>query len=205
VSDVILGIIIGGSIALVAGVLGSVIQGYFSTKNTKLQFEYQQKERQIERLISVRAQYLNLISERLKSIISSTHYVETKLRDLVKLCSNDGIAWADSRSRTYLDEITRVVKSMSTSTNDIEMLRSQVTDSRLLTLIATTLTLDDQLSKGVSELMGIEIRHGEGEMSDKPNREISYQCVHLGEVTTQLFETIKQTNHRIEEILSGME
>jgi len=201
--DVILGTIIGGVIALVAGLLGYVIQGYFSTKNIRLQFEYQQQQTQAERLINVRARYLNPISEHLSSISNSTHLVEKKLRDLVVLSGTEQIAWI---SFTGLDDMLDSIKSISDSMDSIEKLRPKSNDRQFRSLISKTLTLGDQVSKEISHVSGFQIKHQEeGGTTDECDKEISVQCMKTLTLTTDLFESIGKCYGRIEQILSGME
>ncbi len=119
--------------------------------------------------------------------------------------SDDIIAWADSRSPVVLYDIGESVKAISGDMDGIEMLRIPITDSRLLTLIRDTLVLGDNASKELQKLMGIRIKYGEGNIGDKPNKEISYQCTHILNMTIKLFESIRESNRRIEEILSGIE
>lgn len=205
--------IVGISGTIVGTILGGLLT-YWNTKaqirsrtnELRQQFEHERKEKQIAKLIERRASYLNPIGQHLQSITSSAHAIEKSLRDLVFMCgSDDTIAWADSRSPVVLHDITNCVKAISGDMDGIEMLRVQVTDSQLLTLMRNTLHLGENVSKEFQKLVGMRIEHAEGHVGDKPNKEISDQCTHILNMTIELFESIRESNKRIEEILSGIE
>jgi hypothetical protein len=239
-SDLLLGTIIGGSIAVIGSVSGLIIQGYYARRTTKMQidarveeqreqFKFQEGQAQIQRLVDQRARYLTPMKEYLLSITRPAHHLETMLRDLIFMCRDDHIAWADSRSEKCLDQMQEDAASIIGQLEAIEMLRVQNTDSRLASLLQQVVILGSQVSKEISELRSMNYRHAEGDftdkplrqmvplewvkpfsvrpsdMNDEPNTQITYQCSHSSEVINALYESLRQSNRRIEEIMSGME
>ncbi len=200
------GIVVGSLLAVFVTYMTTKAQNSSRTNELRLQFEHERKEKQIARLIEKRAPYLNHIGQHLQSITKSAHFIEKRLRDLVFMCgSDDIIAWADPRSPVVLYDITNSIKAISGDMDGIEMLRIQITDSRLLTLIRDTLVLGGNASKELQKLGEMRIKHAEGHVGDEPNKEISYQCTHILNLTIKLFESIRESNRQIEEILSGIE
>ena len=199
-------------------IIGTVLGGILTYKSTKAQirarinelheqFAHERKEKQITRLIERRASYLNPISENLQSITKSVHYIEKKLRDLVFLCGNDEtVAWAHPKSGKYLEDMRNSVESVSRYMDNIEMLRTQNTDSQSGDLISNNHALSYEVTSEIYKLSTMQIRHGKGHVSNEPaNKEISYHCTNAFNVSTKVFESIRKSNHRIEAILSGME
>lgn len=201
------GIVVGSLLTVFLTYMTTKAQNSSRTNELRLQFEHERKEKQIARLIEKGRHYLNHIGQHLQSITKSAHFIEKRLRDLVFMCGSDDIiiAWADPRSPVVLHDIAESVKAISGDMDGIEMLRIQITDSRLLTLIRDTLVLGNNASKELQKLGKMRIKHAEGHVGDEPNKEITYQCTHILNMTTKLFESIRESNRRIEEILSGIE
>lgn len=203
----ILGTIVGTVLGALLTYVNTKAQIKARTNELQQQFGHERTERQIARLIKIRASYLNPISEHLQSITESSHLIESKIRDLIVRCCGDDdvIAWAYPESKSYLKDMTSSVKSISESMDGIEMLRVKNTDNQFAGLINNTLSLGNQVSIDISKLSGLRIKHGEGDISKTPNKEIGNQCVHALDLINNLFKIIRESNHRIEEILSGME
>ncbi|OGO18423.1 MAG: hypothetical protein A2Z15_05305 [Chloroflexi bacterium RBG_16_50_11] len=185
-SDIVLGTIIGGLIGVIGSILGFIIQGYYSKKNTELQLESEKRERQITRLIEKRAPYLSPINEQQQSVISSIHNIEKRVRDLEFACGDENvIAWADPRTIGYLQDITNSNDSISTATDNIEMLRVRNSDKKLAEHLTNTINLTVDISKETMKLHRLRIKHGEGNTGNNPNKEISDQCIICSKSDTQ--------------------
>ena len=200
------GIVVGSLLTVFVTYMTTKAQNSSRTNELRLQLEHERKEKQITRLIERRVSYLNQISEYLQLIVESTHSIEKSLLTLT-YCTGDEniIAWADSRARVSVDAVVKEVGSIAKYIEGIEKLRVKNNDNQLASQIKTTLSLGQRVSDGVHELHNMEIRHGEGEMGNNPNKEISFLCVKIGNATNEFFTAIRQTNRRIEEILCGME
>lgn len=204
-------------VGIVGTIVGTILGGFLTYLNTKTQnkarvielqqqFENERKAVQTARLIEKRAPYLGPINEQQQSIISSIHNIEKKLRDLVFACGDDNvIAWADSRTLGYLQDITNSITSISTATDNIEMLRVRNSDRKLAEYLVKTIKLTIDISKETMKLRRLIIKHGESNTGNNPNKEISAQCICVLNLTPKFNENIRECSKRIEEILSGIE
>jgi hypothetical protein len=204
-TDVLIATVIGGVIGIIGSVIGSAIKGYYDSKNIKKQLEQQLKILQVERIIKIKAEYLNTLVSQLKAIVVAIQNITPQLGYLSGLCEEDMIAWADSRSEEYLETIRRHCNLINIAIVNIKMLQSQITDLQIIDSTYSQIVLYEQLDELISNLENMRVSCGEGVIFIEPNKKIYGKCAEIKSVLNQMSTIIRKTNARVEEILSGMD
>lgn len=153
-SDFVLGGIIGGSFTLIASIVSLIVQGYYSSKNTKLQLGTQlelqnkqfarEKEQAItERLISFRSKYLLPLRDK----IIQSYELTNSFRDTLNTLSSwygdppnpNSRAWLstpeDKKYPDLVDKLKQIRDDIDKLQEEIDILNANCSDPKLNSLI----------------------------------------------------------------------
>ncbi len=143
-SDLVLGTIIGGTIGVIASLLGSIVQGYWSSKNTSARIKHEKEGAMTERLIAKRESYLSHISVSTSECYKYTIQIINKLVGAItdfqesKDSSVHTVLVTADSAESFKDilKLTNKDEEELMRVNDkIELYRSQNTDEKLEELL----------------------------------------------------------------------
>jgi hypothetical protein len=202
VSDIVLGALIG----IGGAVVGSIITGYFSYKNTRLQvntrreelnqqLSHQEREARLHRLIDARKDYLLSLRKTLGEWMECSNKA-------VAMLVRVGEAHKEKANSLELQQESKTFEAVSNQsaelTSQLEILRGQVSDSNLDNLIEAAKKA--QYDAGL-EMMPLVRFFNNPQNADTSSIEAAlekYQSIIQG-----LRNHLLRINKRIEELLSG--
>ena len=191
-SDILLGALIGvGGVAL-----GAIITGFINYKNAKLRLAYQEKEAQRNRLVESR-----------KGLLLDLRHTISELVD----CSNHQLAMIirlDKALNTYKEgslerkleirEFGEISERMKKLSSEFNILREQVSDSKLVDLIEAVKSKQNEVDVQRMPLLRFFNNPGAADINTLESAFKKDESL-LKEVRKQVL----QVNKRIEELLSG--
>jgi hypothetical protein len=191
-SDLVLGAIIGVG----ATALGAIITGLINHKNIKLQLNYQKNEAQLNRLVEVRKELLLDLRRTISEWVEcSTQQVNMAVRFQKAL---DGYKKESAERRLEIKKFFEVLDKMQQLSSQLNILRGQVSDSKLENLIEAV--LDTQYKVDEQRMPLVRFFNNPGS-ADVKTFESALQTDEFLLKTVR--DQILQVNKRIEELLSG--
>ncbi len=202
-SDIVLGALIGVG----AAVLGSIITGIISYKNSKLQINarheelnqqlsHQEREARRNRLIEARKELLLDLRRTISEWVEYSNQqvnMTVRLKNAVERYDN-----ASPERQLEIMEFTRVSERMKQLTSQLEILRAQVSDSILGNLIEAVRVKQFEVEW---ERMPLLRFFNNPEGADADTLESAFQKDEL--LREEIQNRVLQVNKRIEELLSG--
>lgn len=208
-SDIVLGTIMGGAIALIATVAGYFLQGHFSVKNTRMQLEHQTKQNRENRLIEYRSTYLNPTRD---CVLQCCEAVDNIEEGIVKCIARFGEKFiTESRVVIISDEIETLEKFQATfeavhngSDNlfnrlgELQKWRRQASDLVLVRLVRDINTLYGDLIQRIRSVDDLtnEIKSGN---KDRSECDLSPLLERMLDIRGALLSI----NYRIEQLMTG--
>ncbi len=220
-SDVIIGIIMGGIIGVIGSSIGFIIQGYFAKRTTKMQidartdeqknqFEYQKGQVQIGRLIEVRAQYLNPLREQITKcyeltgkVVEEVNSISTRYGNPPDPVSRSFSEYALKTTDSYPDRVnklSKIVAQLSKAIKQANLLRTKSGDHTLRELVLKAYGISLMLSIDVSFL-----QVASDEWQIVTNETIPVDLEKTSNNAKILERTLEDVSTHIEELLSGIE
>lgn len=160
-ADLILGTIIGGLVGLISSIVGFLIQGYYSNKNTLVQitaqkeeqaekFKFEKKRQEINRLIQVRETWTKSLYTSLITYAENIDKTSLEI-NILRVNFPDGQAAQSVLSsglefdRLFTD-LTTAVKELDNASDNLGKEMAPISDSILKNLISNLISEELQLS-----------------------------------------------------------
>lgn len=217
-SDLIIGTIIGGAIGVIGSMLGFIIQGYFSNKNTSMQiesrkeeqsrlFEHEKDSQVLSRIIERRARYLDPLSDQLGELHTFMNDFRDKIiKVIVSYQSEEDKIRGDRKIRIDSEEKQEFIEQFEVFGSAVEEIDNRRQKIFEASYKVTDVNLQEMLWDLVKKLyavvhayydMGIVLE--ESETGDNPicDFEAIFKPVRDANVC------IPRANHRIESLLAG--
>jgi hypothetical protein len=216
-SDFVLGTIIGGAIGVFGSLLGFILQGYFSVKTTKIQidarmeeqqkqFEYQEKQAQITRLVEDRARYLNPLRDQITKCYSLAVKSSNNIIEIIVRYGNP----PDPARLSFLettDNYGIMVRNLSATVGE---LRGSLEQADILRSKSGDHTLAELIDKASNTCIELSIDAGTLQRRlekwlKAPDAEMPVNLEEMQNKVASLSDTLEDVNRRIELLLSGID
>jgi len=200
VSDFLLGAIVGGGFSLLVSVVTLLIQGHFSKTTIKTQIDAQAKEARLNRLVEVRAQYLNPLRDQVAKIYEQLIKI---IDQMIAINVRYGNPPDPTRQPLgdYDKEIAKLPEALDKLKKALakaKIMRSQTSDHRLTKLFLDFAIDSIKLERNVLLLEGIPLK-----WIPKSGEEKNYDFEKATDKVILLQVILEDINGRIEHLLSG--
>jgi hypothetical protein len=198
-SEIILGTIIGGSIGVIGPLLGFIIQGHFTKNTTKMQINAQTEAARLNRLVEVRAQYLNPLREQVAKIYEQLININDQMINIEVGYGNppEPTKKQPSEYDKETAKLSEALDKLEKAQNEADIIRSKTSDHRLRQLFLDFTHNRITLKRDVLLLEGIPLK-----WTPKSGKKI----YDFNEATDNLIicqVNLESINGRIEQLLSG--
>lgn len=215
-SDIVLGTIIGGIIALFGTISGYIIQGIFSLKRTNtentfrtneqnIQIQFEREKALVSRTVEIREKYLIPLSDKIIALFSSVINFRNELIKLTGKYSENKLGEyyikviPENRNEFFkkCEEIRERLDERHELELEIHQLQAKVTD----------IALSDQLFETFSKTHDFYINFLDfmkdftGSQEDQP---FVYDCSTFKDLSSDCLAHLATINYRIESLLGGM-
>ncbi len=206
-SEDLLGVIVGGSIALIVSVVGYFVQNYFSIRALKIQSEISKTQRYEERRIQYRSKYLeplhnisvnccNIALNLMEKITNITSVNSESKEEKVKFVANisDMNKFEEDAQILY-----KISKNLHKETRRLLPFVAEGSDYRLMTIIFKVLDYGVDIEK---QLYNILITYGNNKEHESM---VKVDFTSLMNDYSKFIAHLHNINYIVEELLSGNE
>ena len=214
-SDIVLGMIIGGVIGVVGSAVAALVQGYYSVKvkreeNSALQhqqstqIQHEKNSQQISRIIEVRVRYLDPLSNQLGKLLMTVSDFQDKLLEaIVPYIRKEKEIHVKAADKQEFIQKLKTVKSASsalaTSKTEIFETSMKVTDRELMELLQDLVTEKVHFVLGAYYKMNISLE------KSTTGHDFIYDFEAMLKSIKDVNVCVARTNHRIELLLAGVD
>jgi len=210
-SDIILGIIIGGGIGVVASIVGGIFSYLVAKSQINArrqeqadQFANRKQEFQMDRLIEARKAWLEPLSKAIQECVKEVAEAEAITLKLKASCNIH--FWGEDLYGQSSKALVKSTKSIIKICREVRDLTAQVSDGSLNKLISDMILLPFEIHTKVFTLPGSDTKQWLTKTPvDKEEESISTSCVAICEILNNIREHSWKINKRIEELLSGVD
>lgn len=196
-------------VSLIVGYLLSLASTIMQNKNKirelNLKYEYEIKDKQITRKIERRAKYLEPIAEQFQIITTSMYKIRSIIHSsLQEMMSNP--ASYTGISLNHIGIINKECQSILIDNQKVQELITQNTDEKLQTMIQDVLKSCELMERSVSGLNFLKvIEINKTRTKGDPIEDNNNQLFKVLQDVDKFIRNVRETNGKIEEILSGIE
>jgi len=211
-SDFVTGAIIGS----LSAIIGSVIGAFLTYKSTKIQIqsraleqrqqiEHTEKEARRNRLIDARKEYLTGLSKGVTVWIAELGNFLDQISSIGYFLENvkqHPFLYTDvnTMKNEFREELEKIIKRLEKFRAGLEMIRGQLSDTKLIQLIDDALMTETKIKFRQSPILNQILRSWVSESNDD---EIKAALSQSSIMSTELRIKIEKINKRIEELLIG--
>lgn len=210
-SDIVLGTIIGGAIALLSGVAGYFLQGYFSIKNTRMRIDHEREKDRETRLIEFRSKYLGPTRDCVLQCCERINDIQDRMLDCTvpfgEMSNDNPHIVTISHDRAVIAEFQDSLKAIGDaydnlfdSLGELHKWRHQASDSRLVRLIGNTTSLSSDFRKKIEYVN--ELTH---KFEESNEDRLKYDMSQVVDSLFRLRGGLIAVNYRIEELMTGID
>jgi hypothetical protein len=228
VTDIVLGAIIGGVIALVGTAIGYVIQGQYALKNKRednlirmqelsTRIQHEKNSELTSRIIEARARYLDPLSDQLGELNTSTNDFRDKLlivtvpylREKNKILEASEISEISRKCEIQVEEaekqkFVKQLKTVESVLSTIDTRRTRIYESALK---VTDLKLGQLLRDLLAKVFSLGETYFKMNVSlleeNTTGHDFRYDCEPILKLVGDVNVRIAKSNHRIESLRAG--
>ncbi len=197
-SDIVLGGIIGAGASLITTISTLLIQGYYSKANLKLQIDSQKDQSYIDKLVNLRAKYLQPLSDKVTESYREIEEIKLQILGLfMRDGSHEGIpSYSKEERENTMGYLIEHYKTFNKIMLQSEIIRCKANDKKIQSLFSDLKDIQIKIAEQVNLACGNSIPLLKG-------KSYNYEMMNMS--LSDAEETLRNINERIEQLLSGKE